>query len=204
MKLLITPTSPYARKARIVILEKNLPVEEVTANPWEGDEAVNNNNPLGKIPVLLLADGAILDSRVICEFLDGQNESPRFLPAACGGASAAAARVQTKTREAVAEGAIDAFLSIIMAGKVAPDMQNAAWKNWLMTKTEGALDYFEKSAANRSADEMDMGDITLGCLLGSVDFRAPDLDWRGARPALAAWYAGVSARASFQQTAPRL
>lgn len=199
MKLLISATSPYARKARIVLLEKNIPCAVDTADPWEeGDTAVAKNNPLRKIPILVLDDGSpIIDSRLICDYLDGQNETPRLLPAD------PAARVKAKTREAIAEGAIDAATSVIMAKRVAPDMQNENWRQWLLAKTDAAVDYFEKIAGDRAAADLDMGDIAVGCLLGFLDFRLPQHDWRGARPQLARWHDDMSKRESFRQTAPQ-
>lgn len=197
MKLLITPTSPYARKARIVILEKQLPCELVTAIPWDNDPLVVHNHPLRKIPVLLLDDGgAVVDSRVICEYLDAQSAVSPLLPAE------PAARVRTQTRLAVAEGAMDAFLTVIMSGRVAPDMATADWKKWLMDKVSGGLDYWEQYLASRSDTTLDLADITAGCLLGMLDFRLADYDWRQSRPALAKQWEVWSQRPSFAETVP--
>lgn len=196
MKLLITPTSPYARKAHIVVLEKQLPCEVEVAVPWDNVPIVVDNNPLRKIPILLLDSGEpLLDSRVICDYLEAQGGAPRLLP------DDAAERWRAQTRIAIAEGAMDAALAIIMAGRVSPDMATAEWKQWLMEKTTAALDYFEKQVQDGG---FDLSDITLGCLLGTLDFRmAEALDWRAGRPRLAAHWEALSARPSFSQTVPR-
>ena len=199
MKLLITPTSPYARKACIVALEKDINCEFVVAVPWDDDPLVTQNNPVRKIPVLLADDGtAIVDSTVICEFLDAQNDTPKFLPSDFN------ARLAVKNREAIALGGMDAALAVIMAKRVAPDMQGEAWTNWLLAKTDGALNAFEQLAEQMNPDAPDMADITLGCLVGMLDFRLPGRDWRNNRPALAVWWEKLSARDSFQQTIPKM
>ena len=199
MQLLISPTSPYARKARIVILEKNIPCDVTVANPWEeGDTEVAQKNPLRKIPILLLDDGTVVtDSRLICEVLDAQDGAPRFLP------SDSAQRIAVKAREAIAEGAIDAAIAIIMAKRIAPDMQDDNWKNWLLAKTDAALDYFERDIGSRAADAFDAGDINLACLLDFLHFRLPAHDWLAARPQLARWFERIGARDSLQQTVPQ-
>ena len=83
MKLRYSPTSPYVRKATVTILEKGLEqrVERVATDPWAADTDLAGDNPLGKVPTLILDDGRILhDSPVICDYLDSLNESPRLIP----------------------------------------------------------------------------------------------------------------------------
>lgn len=197
MKLLITPTSPYARKAHIVVLEKQLPCTVETAVPWDDVPEVVHNNPLRKIPILLLDDGApMLDSRVICEYLDSLGNAPQLLPAD------PAARWALHTRIAIAEGAMDSALAIIMAGRVSPGMATEAWTSWLMDKVASALDYFEDLREGADKDSFDLSDITLGCLLGTLDFRMEAFDWRNGRVRLAAHWDALSARESFRQTVP--
>ncbi len=196
MKLLISPTSPYARKAHIVILEKQIACSIEAAVPWDNDPIVMQNNPLRKIPILLTDNGnAIVDSRVICEYLEGLGTAPQLLP------NDPEARIATQTRIAIAEGAMDGVLAIIMSGRVSPDMATDAWKTWLMDKVAATLTYFEN---NLSATEMpDMADITLGCLLGTLDFRMPAYDWKSSHPQLSARWQVWSQRPSFIQTVPK-
>ncbi|MGI9307277.1 MAG: glutathione S-transferase N-terminal domain-containing protein [Gammaproteobacteria bacterium] len=197
MKLLITPTSPFARKARALLLEKQIPCETAPASPWDDAPEILAANPLRKIPVLLLDGGAaVFDSRVICEYLDAQSGAPRFLP------EDANARMAVKTREAMIEGAMDSAAAILMAGKVAPEMQNAAWRKWLSDKIGRTLDALEKDIASR-AGGMDMSDIACFCFLDFILFRLPDEDWRPAHPQLEAWFAETAKRESFAKTDPR-
>lgn len=199
MKLLMTPTSPYARKARVLALEKQINCEMQPAAVWEDDPQVLAVNPLRKVPVLILDDGgAVLDSRVICEYLDSLSESPRFLPAD------PAARLATKTREALAEGATDSALALIMAGRVAGSPPAPAVREWLLGKAERALDVLEKDIAGRT--ETDISDIACYCFLDFWLFRAPQTgwpDWRDSRPQLAEWFSRIGGRASFSATDPR-
>lgn len=202
MKLIITPTSPYARKARILIREKNLQCEETAGAPWDDDPAILQANPLRKVPVLLPGGDAapVFDSRVICQYLDSLAE-PRFLPAD------ASARAATQTREALAEGAMDSALAVIMAGRVAPDMKSAdSWKMWLMSKARRAIDAAESEApARMEAAAPDMADVAWFCFLDFWLFRMPQMewDWRPESPQLAKWFEKFGARPSAQQTDPR-
>ena len=197
MKLLITPTSPYARKAKVVALEKKLPCDFIAVAPWDNDPQIVSVNPLRKVPVLIDDNHAvILDSRVICEYLDALSDSPRFLPAD------AATRTAVKTREAIIEGAMDSALAIIMAGRIAPDMQHAAWRGWLMDKVDAALSYLEQTAATRNFD--DLSDVACYCLLDTLLFRLGDsYHWQSKYPSLAAWFDRTGARESLKSTDPR-
>ena len=200
MKMIITPTSPYARKARALIIAKQLTCEMMNGAPWDDDPQILTLNPLRKVPVLLTDDGAaIVDSRVICEYLDALSDSPRFLPAA------AAARWATKSREALIEGAMDSALMLLMSGRAAADMTpSASWRQWLMSKAQRTLDVLEQDIHQRG--EPDMSDIACFCFLDFWLFRMPQTqweDWRPSRPQLAAWFERLSDRACFVQTDPR-
>ena len=197
MKLLISPTSPFARKARILILEKGLSCDFAPAAPFDDDPQVLAVNRLRKIPVLLADDGAaIFDSPVICDYLDALGDSPRFVP------PAAAARAAVKTREALADGAMESIAAVIMAKRVAPAMSDAAWENWLLDKARGAFSQFAETPPTGD-NWRDLGDVALFCALDFALFRRPDLDWRTAHPELAAWFDRVNARDAARQTDPR-
>ena len=201
MKLLISPTSPFARKARMMILEKNLDCEFVPAAPFDDDPQVLAVNGLRKIPVLLADDGAaIFDSPVICDYLDSLGGAPRFLP------PDPAARAAVKTREALADGAMESIAAVVMAKRVEPEMSGPAWEKWLLDKARGAFSQFadEMKKRPRPAEARpDLGDVALFCALDFALFRRPDLDWREAHPALAGWFGRVNARDSARKTDPR-
>ena len=200
MKLLITPTSPFARKARIIALEKQLPCETETDMPFGENPKVLAHNRLRKIPVLLADDGAaVFDSPVICEYLDSL-AAPRFFPAE------PAARAEAKTREALADGATESIAAVIMAKRVEPNISGPQWEKWLMDKAAGAFAQFAEAMQKkpRSGKEFaDIGDIALFCALDFALFRAPELKWRETHPVLAQWFDEIASRDSAKQTDPR-
>jgi glutathione S-transferase len=84
--------------------------------------------------------------------------------------------------------------------------RSAEWIDAQLGKSWRCLDMFEREAAGESpsneADAVDIGDVALGCALGWLDFRMPDENWRGTRPALAGWFKAMSQRRSMQMTLP--
>ena len=109
MKLIVSLTSPYARKVRIVLAEKKIdcPLEEDV--PWNADTRVGDYNPLGKVPVLELDDGSTLyDSRVIAEYLDNISPVSRILP------QENRLLIATRRWEALADGIVDAAVAIVL------------------------------------------------------------------------------------------
>ena len=205
MKLLITSTSPYARKARIVIAEKSLGegfphVETEGANPWENNAGVVAHNPLNKIPVLILSGGEkIIDSRAIAEFLDAQSGEPRLIPAE------PQLRAIVKSRESLADGITDAATTVIMAGRILGGAENvpAEWRDWQLEKAKRGVAKFSETIDKRIRQELNLGDIALGCALGFLDFRLPDFTWRRSHPALSDWFDKISERDSFIATVPK-
>lgn len=221
MRMIITPTSPFARKARILIAEKGLECQTETAMPWDDAPAVADNNPLRKVPILL-ADGlTITGSVLICEYLDALSP-PHFLPQEFG------ARMAVKARDEIAQGGMESAAAVIMAGRVAPAMKDDAWKEWLLTKTKKAIAHFEVEDANSGGnannannangnngnggdngksrlgnpESPDMADITLACLLDFITLRMPQMEWQKANPKVAEWHKKIQTRPSLTQTAP--
>ena len=105
MKLLHSPTSPYARKVRIVAAEKKLELELELADPWHPNPELAKANPLSKVPALIMDDGtSLFDSRVIVEYLDGLSPVHRLIP------DTSRDRIAVKRWEAIADGLCDAAL----------------------------------------------------------------------------------------------
>lgn len=200
MRILMALTSPYARKARAVVIEKKLACEMIAVSPWKGNDAQLKLNPLGKVPVLLTDDGTtVFDSRVICEYLDQQNDDPRLLPVE------GAARLAAQVRVAMIEGAMDAVLMILMSQLIASDMQqSASWRQWLMNKADQTLDILETEISQRNG--LDLSDISCFCFLDFWLFRMQRIDWsdwRTTRPQLLAWFERMQSRDCFVHTDPR-
>ena len=203
MRLLYSALSPYARKARIIALEKGfgdqLFLEAVSLG--SDLELLARFNPLGKIPVLVTDDGeALYDSPVICDYLDSLSAHPRLIPAE-GPARWTALRVQ-----ALADGVMDAAVSLAGEARRPPEQRSAAWRErWMGAVSRGcaALDAEAVHWNEDLGDEsLDIGRIAAISALGYVDLRLPDFDWRGGCSALAAWAARISQRPSVAETAP--
>jgi len=200
MKLLYSPASPYARKVLVLAHETGLidriAVTAATASPTGSAAEVAAHNPLGKIPALVLEDGtALYDSRVICEYLDGLSDGPHLFPAG-------AARWDALTRQALADGLLDAALLTRYERVLRPEERRwDAWDAGQIGKITAALDRFEALAADLPA--LDIGTVAMACALGYLDLRFSDLAWRDGRPALAAWFAVVEREPAMAATVPK-
>lgn len=202
MKLFYSPTSPYARKCRAVAIEKGLEarIEIVSASPMTDPAALHAANPLGKVPALVLADGrCIVDSPVICEFLDSLPGAARLIP------HLDAARIDCRTREALADGISDAAFSRTME-RLRPEAQRSLeWNTRWTNAIRRTVAHFNTALADRPHPERpqpDLGDIALACALSYVDFRHADLAWDREAPALRAWLTTMEKRPSLVATAP--
>lgn len=202
MKLYGSLTSPYVRKVRVVLLEKNLPHEMMVEGPADATGNVVRLNPLRAIPVLERDDGEVyFDSPVICEYLDSLNDKPLLYPA--GGEP----RWQALRWHALGQGMMDATVARFVERRKPAERQDAAQLAKLEARIDAALAYAnERVPANGFllAGAFGIADIALGTALGYIDLRHAH-DWRGKYPRLAAWFAPVSLRASFTETlAPEL
>ena len=197
MKLTIATPSPFARKARIALLEKNLPHEIVVQNPWQAPIAAN---PLGKVPALELDDGRLVhDSSVIVEYLETLNAPPALIP------STPALRVVHEQLEALADGIGDAVVLIVTERSRPPEKRSDDWIARQASKIPAALDALETSLGAGdwfSSHGFGLAEIAAGCALGYLDLRYPELDWRADRPALAKLAERLSRRPSFATTRP--
>lgn len=200
MKLFASPTSPYARKIRIVLLEKQLPFELVEDSPWESATRVPEINPLGKVPVLVLDDGEVFfDSPVIAGYLETLDAEPRLLP------TDMLARVRVRQAEALADGITDAAVTALLESRRPEGERSERAIARQTAKVERGLDVLERRAAGRAwlhGDTMSLADIAAGTALAYLDLRFPSLSWRATRPALQELEARMSARPSFVKTVP--
>jgi len=200
MKLFHSGASPYVRKVMIVAHETGLVdrIERVPASvgPTTVNPEVAAENPLVKVPTLVLADGtSLFDSRVIVEYLDTLHPGRRLFPAE------GPARWTALRRQAIADGLLDAALLIRYENNLRPEPQR--WKDW----TQGQFRKLRQALATLAEEglgtDLTIGEITAGCALGYLDFRFPDEDWRQAHPALGIWFAKISERPSFVATLPK-
>jgi glutathione S-transferase len=200
MKLFGTPTSPYTRKARVVLAEKRIDYEFVLGLPFEPDSAVPAYNPLGKVPVLVLDDETtIFDSRVIAEYLDNASPVTRLVP------EDTRQRIQVRRWEALADGCTDAVVAMVMEKRRPAEYQYAQWTERQRGKVDRALQAMSEDLGHRNwccGDFFNLSDVAVGCCLGFIDLRVPDLGWRKAYPNLAKLADKLAQRASFRDTVP--
>jgi glutathione S-transferase len=203
MQLYYSPTSPYVRKVAVLIEEAGLAdrVERIASSgtPLAPGSLPLAENPLGKVPVLVTADGALYDSRVICRYLNDV--------AGAGAYPAGAALWRTLVLEATADGILDAALLMVYEGRLRPEeLRYQPWIDAQWAKVARALDVLEADWKDHLSAAHDgcpnMGHIALGAALGYVDFRLGAMDWRAGRPALADWAAAFAARPAMVATVP--
>lgn len=198
MKLYGSLTSPYVRKARILIREKNLACEFVVADAWAADSPIPALNPLGKVPVLALDNGEVLfDSPVIVEYLDSL-KAPALLPAS------GEARWAMLRWEALADGILDAAVIRFLELRRPVAQQSAETMKRQEEKIARSLDYTERHLGNGPwlmSDRFTIADLAMAVALEYTDFRYPH-DWRSRHQRLASWHSGIGARPSFIETLP--
>jgi glutathione S-transferase len=201
MKLYWSNASPYARKVRTLISEKSLGglVEEISVDVYSDPPELLAANPLGKIPALVLDEGlGLFDSPVICAFLDAhsQGQGPRLAP------QSGPERWTVARAEALADGITDLALALRQEhlkpeGEKSPT--SAARQRGQLLRSLDAI----APALATLPDTMTLGHIGLAVVLGYIDFRHPDVQWRNGREDLAGWYEQMKARPSFAATAPQ-
>ena len=201
MKLIGSLTSPYVRKVRIVFLEKKVDLDLELENVWAADTKIALNNPLGKIPCLLLDDGeAIYDSRVIAEYADTLSPVSKLIPAG------SRERATVKTWEALADGVEDAgILARLEVTLRPPEQQSAAWTERQMGKINSSLTQISLKLGESAwchGNQMTLADIAVGCALGYLLFRFPSITWQAQFPNLDTLYQKLMQRPSFAETAP--
>ena len=195
MKLYGNAASPFARKCRVIAHELGLKLEEIRTLPMQEPE-FRRINPLGKIPALVLDDGSVLiDSPVICEYLN-HTGGGKFFPG-MNIFKNTSGRWKALGLAALGDGIADAAVAYVILGRENP-VPEAARKRQMDTVL-AALDALERV---NFAKDPTIGEISVGCALGYVDFRLPDLDWKSSRPKLAAWFARFSEYPSMKATVP--
>lgn len=197
MQLIYSATSPYARKVRMLVIEKGLTdrVEVVVANPLQDPPELLAANPLAKVPALIVEPGfTLFDSPLLCAYLDSVAE-PRLIP------EAGPERWRVLRREALADGITDAAVSSVMEGRRIESQRSPEWlMRWRSAILRGVVELEKESAA--LGERFDLGAIASAAALAYLDFRLPQIDWRAQAPGLSAWLDSVRSRESFAVTVP--
>jgi glutathione S-transferase len=197
VKLYTNPASPFARKCRVIAHELGIKLEEIVVNARD-DESLRAINPLKKIPALVLDDGsALFDSPVICEYLNDVGRGKFFAPASPW--KPVSGRWKALGLQALGDGIMDAAVACRYESTQPEAKRNADHIARCMATIRAGLDALERVAFSEPPT---IGEITVGCALGYLDFRYGDLGWRDAHSKLASWHAKFSQYPSMLATAP--
>lgn len=204
MKLIGSNSSPYARKVRIVMAEKKLEYEMSLEDVWSDQTRISDANPLGKVPCLIMEGSeALFDSRVIVEYLDTLSPVGKLIP------PIGRERAEVKTWEALADGVMDAALLARMEtvwDKRTEAQRSQAWIDRQIGKINTSLEAMSRGLGDKpycAGTWFSLADIAVGCALGYLDFRFPQIGWRDTRPNLVRLQEKLMQRTSFADTAPR-
>ncbi|HEY6772697.1 MAG TPA: glutathione S-transferase N-terminal domain-containing protein [Oxalicibacterium sp.] len=202
MKLIGSLASPYVRKVRIVMLEKKIDYDFVLENVWSSETTIQESNPLGKVPCLVMEDGgAMFDSRVIVEYLDTLTPVGKLIP------PNGRERAEVKCWEALADGVADAAMLARLETTMRPEAQRSKESvSRQMKKVHAGLQAMStglKETAFCAGNQYTLADVAVGCVLGWLSFRFPEIDWRTDYPNLERLYEKLCERPSFKETAPQ-
>ena len=203
MKLLGSTSSPYVRKVRVVMAEKKLDYAFVTEDVWSADTTISESNPLGKVPCLIMEGAeALFDSRVIVEYLDTLSPVGKLIP------PVGRERAEIKTWEALADGLMDASilarLEATWTGRTKAQ-RSQAWVDRQLAKVNATVKAMGSGLGEKpfcGGIHFSLADIAVGCALGYLDFRFPQIDWRTDYPNLVRLNDKLMQRASFADTIP--
>jgi glutathione S-transferase len=203
MKLIGSLSSPYVRKVRIVMAEKKLDYAFVLEDPWAAGSSVSLSNPLGKVPCLLMEDGgAMFDSRVIVEYLDTLTPVGKLIP------QQGRERAGVKCWEALADGVVDAgALARVERIQRPAELQSEDVVARQMGKVMSGLRAMSAGFADTAycaGNHFTLADVAVGCALGWLSVRFPEVDWRGEHPNLGKLFDKLSERPSFKDTVPKV
>lgn len=202
MKLIGSLTSPYVRKARVVLAEKKIDYDFELDSPWVAGNSVATANPLGKIPVLVLDDNTVLfDSRVIVEYLDNVAPNNKLMP------GPNRERSEVKRWEALADGVCDAAALVFLERKRPEAQQSTDWVARQEEKILRSVEFMSQELAENAwcmGTHFSLADVAVGCALGYLLFRFPQIDWQEKHPNLARLYDKLMRRTAFIETVPHV
>ncbi len=201
MKLLGSLASPYVRKVRVVLAEKKLDYEFILEDVWSPETTIALSNPLGKVPCLVMEDGgAMFDSSVIVEYLDTMSPVGKLIPIP------GRERASIKCWEALADGVLDAGILVrLERTQRAPEQQSDVWVERQLGKVREGVAAMSSALGEHSfcsGKQFSLADVAVGCALGWLAFRFPEISWAEDHPNLARLFEKLSERPSFRDTIP--
>lgn len=198
MKLYYSPTSPFVRKVNIFAIEVGLDkkIEWVKTNPFLAEDILTTENPLSKIPTLITDDNQVIyDSRVICEYLDTLHHGIKLHP------SKEQDRWPVLRLQALADGIMESGILRFLETKRPKELRSSDWDSNQKGSVIRGLDNLENTVSEWG-NNLDIGVISVACVLGWLDFRFANEDWRTGRDQLNSWFAEFSKRESIKNTMP--
>lgn len=199
-RLISATPSPYARKVRIQLAEKNIPFELVTEVPWDNDTQTPQFNPLEKLPVLICDDGdTVYESRFVNEWVEMQHPEPPLTP------KDKDSLLLAKRFEILADGVCDACVLVFWERARAEDKRSEEWMARQLRKRDGGVREISRLLGERTycvGDALTLADIAVGSMMGWLRVRMPEFDWRGQYPNLARLQDRLEQRPSFRDTVP--
>ncbi|EHA13631.1 glutathione S-transferase N-terminal domain-containing protein [Halomonas sp. HAL1] len=197
MELYLNATSPYARLARIVLIEKGLD-EAVTlkwCDPWVDDTALLKTNPAGRIPALITEDGTTLsESMLIAVYLDGISPNKPMIPSTCLG--------DVLHLAGLGQNLMDAAFTIVISRKhYGHEVEESELGLRRQRAIQRIFKQLDSELKKPFASSVNLGEIAVAVALDYLAFRLPEVSWKEEYPQLQSWHSGVIARASFEQTA---
>ena len=203
MKLLGSTSSPYVRKVRVVMAEKKLDYAFLPEDVWSASTTIAESNPLGKVPCLIMEGAeALFDSRVIVEYLDTLSPVGKLIP------PVGRERAEIKTWEALADGLMDAAilarLEATWTGRTKAQ-RSQVWIDRQLAKVNATAKAMSHGLGDKpfcGGIHFSLADIAVGCALGYLDFRFPQIEWRTDYPNLVRLHDKLMQRPSFADTLP--
>lgn len=200
MKLIGSLTSPFVRKIRIQLQEKEIPYEFLIENVWEQSTTIAEHNPLGKVPCLILDGGqTVFDSLVISGTLEYMMPTVPLLPTNPN------MRALVRTMESLGQGLAQAAVDILLEKRFHEgEGVSQAWVGRQTQKIHNSLAWLahriKTTPGAYLTEQFSLADIMVGCALFYLDFRMPELNWRAQYPELKDYSERLACRPSFEDT----
>ena len=200
LKLLSATPSPFARKVRVVLLEKNIPFELKTINPWNINADIERFNPLGKIPVLITAnDETIYDSKYIIEWIEHNYPDPAVFP------TDAKTKFKAQQIQVIADGICEALILLFFENMRPDPQQSKPWSERQIKKISNGLQALEQQISNDEFcvdNTFGIADISVVSAVDYLSLRFKTYEWRNKFTRISKFVARQSARQSFLETMP--
>jgi glutathione S-transferase len=199
-KLISATPSPYARKVRIQLAEKKIPFELITEVPWDNDTATPQFNPLEKLPVLICDSGeTVYESRFVNEWVEIQHPEPPLMP------KDKESLLLAKRFEILADGVCDACVLVFWERARPEGARSKEWTARQLRKRDGGLKEISRLVGDNAYcvnGQFSIADIAVGSLLGWLNVRMSEFNWRDPFPNLARLQDRLEQRPSFANTVP--